>query len=63
MRQENYQGGKVRDVVGLKVAKTKIWQPNYINTYEVYFIVASANIEGGHGLPTDTNYCAYKLQN
>ena len=35
----------------------EIGRPTYLSNTKEYFIVTAANIEGGHGLPLDSNYC------
>ena len=52
---------EVREIVGLYAPMNKIGRPTYLINDKEYLIVAAAKIEGGHGLPLDSNYILGKL--
>ena len=54
--------GKVRETVGFSAPMNKIGPPTYLSNDKDYLIVAAAEIEGGHGLPLDSNYILEQLQ-
>ena len=46
----------------MNVYKIKIGRPTYLNSDEESLVVASAEIEGAHGLPIDVDTLGAKLQ-
>ena len=53
---------KVLDIIKISVKNFKIGRRTYPNTYEEALVVASAEIEGVHGLPIDVNALVAELQ-
>ena len=45
--------GKVREIVNLTVRMKKSGQPTFLDEHKESLVIASANIEGDHGLPFD----------
>ena len=54
--------GKVRSIVGLSAPMNKSGFPNYLGNDKEYWIYSYDEIEGGHGLPLDSNYLLEQLQ-
>ena len=44
------------DIVGLLSPMNKIGHPTYLSNDKESFIIAASEIEGGHGLPLESNY-------
>ena len=53
---------KLLEMIKQSVQRNKIGRPNYLNSYEEALVVASAEIEGAHGLPIDINTLGVELQ-
>ena len=51
----------MREILGLYAPMNKIGRPTYLSNYKEYLIFSDADIEGGHGLPLDSNYTLEKL--
>ena len=49
-------------MVKISVQKVKVGRPTYLDSYEEALVVASAEIEGAHGLPIDVNTLVVKLK-
>ena len=47
---------KVREILGLSAPMNKIGLSTYLSNYKESLIVLAADIEGGNGLPLDSNY-------
>ena len=54
--------GKVREIAGLLAPMNKTSCPTYHINDKEYLIVSASDIEGGHGLPLDSNYILWQLQ-
>ena len=52
--------GKVREIVKLKVQMKENCRPTYLNEDGESLVIASAEIEGGHGLPFYYHCVAYQ---
>ena len=46
---------KVLEMIKQSVQRNKIGRPTYLNSDEEALVVASAEIEGAHGLPIDVD--------
>ena len=53
---------KVLETIKMTVYRIKVGRPTYLNSYEEALVVASAKIEGAHGLPIDVNTLGIELQ-
>ena len=53
---------RVLEIIKMYVQKIKVGRPTYLNSDEEALVVASAEIEGAHGLPIDVNTLRAKLQ-
>ena len=53
---------KVLETIKMTVHKIKVGRPTYLNSDEEALVVASAEIEGAHGLPIDVNTLGSELQ-
>ena len=53
---------KLLEIINLSVQKIKVGKPTYLNSDEEALVVASEEIEGAHGFPTDVNTYGSKLQ-
>ena len=53
---------KVREIVGLSAPMNKIGRPTYLSNDMESLIVVAAEIEGGHGLPLESNFILGQLQ-
>ena len=53
---------KVLEIIKMSVQRIKVQRPTYLNSYEDSLVVASAEIEGVHGLPFDVNTLGFELQ-
>ena len=45
-----------REIVGLSEPMNKICHPTYLGNDKENLVVVDADIEGGHGLPLESNY-------
>ena len=46
----------------MSVQKIKIGRPNHLDSDKEALVIASAEIEGAHGMPIDVNTLAAELQ-
>ena len=53
---------KVLEIIKISVQKIKVGRPTYLNRDEEALVVASAEIEGAHGLPIDVSTLGEELQ-
>ena len=53
---------KVLETIKIYVHRIKVGRPTYLNSDIEALVVASAEIEGAHGLPIDVNTLGVKLQ-
>ena len=53
---------KVLETIKMNVQIIKVGRPTYLNSDEEALVVASAKIEGAHGLPIDINTLGGELQ-
>ena len=53
---------KVLEIIKMSVQKIKVGRLTYLNSDEESLVVASAEIEGSHGLPIDVNTLGVELQ-
>ena len=53
---------KVLEIIKMSVQRVKVGIPTYLNSDEEVLVVASAEIEGAHGLPIDVNTLGVELQ-
>ena len=53
---------KVLETIKIYVHRIKVGKPTYLNSDEEALVVASAEIEGDHGLPIDVNTLGGELQ-
>ena len=53
----------MREIVKFTVQKNKAGQKTYLNEDDESLVVASADIEGDHGLPLDCRGVSHQLQN
>ena len=53
---------KVLETINMTVRRIKAGRPTYLNPDKEALVVASANIEGAHGLPIDFNILGGELQ-
>ena len=53
---------KVLETIKMNANKIKMGRPTYLNSNEEALVVASAEIEGDHGLPIDVNTLGGELQ-
>ena len=53
---------KVLEIIKISVQKIKVGRPTYLNRDEEALVVASAEIEGAHGLPFDVSTLGEDLQ-
>ena len=54
--------GNIRYILGLSSPMNKICRPTYLRNDKEYFIVKSADIEGGHGSHLESNSLLDQLQ-
>ena len=52
---------KVLETIKMTVHRIKVGRPTYLNSDEEALVVASAEIEGAHGLPIDVNKLGSEL--
>ena len=50
------------EIINMSVQKIKIGRPTYLNSDKEALVVASAEIEGAHGMPVDVNKLGSELQ-
>ena len=53
---------KVLEIINMSVQKIKVGRPTYLNSDEEALVVASAEIEGAHGLTIDVNTLGAELK-
>ena len=46
---------KLLEIIKMSVQKIKVRRPTYLDSDEEALVVASADIEGAHGMPIDVN--------
>ena len=53
---------KLLEIIKISSQRIKVGRPTYLNSYEEALVVASAEIEGAHGLTIDVNKLGSEMQ-
>ena len=62
LKKEEVSKSKPLEIIKMSVQKVKVGRSTYLNSDEEALVVASAEIEGDHGLPIDVNTLGAKLK-
>ena len=62
MKRREVSRSKVMEIINISVQKVKVGITTYLHSYEEELVVASAEIEGSHGMPIGINTLASELK-